>query len=175
MTFSAFDIRRQGYLTFDNLFIPRQTGEVLSRGLEFEAVAELTDGLDFIAAYTWLPDFTITKTSNPAELNKRDAAVPEHWGSLWAHYTFQRGALEGFGFGGGVRYIGESFGDTINSDLMVVPSVTLFDAAIDYTSDRWRLALNVHNIGDELYVATCDGSCYYGEPRTVVGTIARRW
>ena len=37
-TFSAFDIRKQNYLTFDNMFNPRQTGEILSRGLEFETI-----------------------------------------------------------------------------------------------------------------------------------------
>ena len=45
MTFSAFDIRKQNYLTFDNFFAPQQIGEILSRGLEFETVAELWDGV----------------------------------------------------------------------------------------------------------------------------------
>ena len=175
ITISAFDIRKQNYLTYDNLFNPRQTGEVLSRGIEFETVAQLTDGLDLIAAYTWLPEFTITESADLTELGKREPAVAEHWGSLWAHYTVQRGRFEGFGFGGGVRYIGETFGDSINSARMVVPSITLFDAAIDYESDHWRFALNVHNIADKTYVASCWDTCYFGEPRTVIGTITRRW
>jgi iron complex outermembrane receptor protein len=39
VTFSAFDITRQNYLTFDNQFNPRQTGEILSRGLEVEVTS----------------------------------------------------------------------------------------------------------------------------------------
>ena len=175
MTFSAFDITRQNYLTTDNLFNQRQTGEIMSRGLEFETVAELADGLDLIAAYTWLPDFTITKSSDPLEVGKREPTVPEHWGSLWAHYQFQQGPLAGFGFGGGVRYIGETYGDSINSALMVVPSITLLDAMVDYESGGWRFAVNAHNLEDKTYVASCWDTCYYGEGRTVIGTITRRW
>ena len=76
MTFSAFDIRRQNYLTYDNLFNPRQTGEILSRGLEFETVAELWKGVDFIAAYTWLPEFTITETQRSARAQQARADRP---------------------------------------------------------------------------------------------------
>ena len=138
-TFSAFDIRKQNYLTFDNMFNPRQTGEILSRGLEFETIAQLADGLDLIGAYTWLPEFTITESSDPIEVGKREPIVPEHMASLWMHYGFEKGAFKGFGFGGGVRYIGETFGDSINSELMVVPAITLFDA-VDRLRGR-RLAL----------------------------------
>ena len=52
---------------------------------------------------------TSWSTHRPS-IGKREPAVAEHWGSLWAHYTFQQGRFEGFGFGGGVRYIGETFG-----------------------------------------------------------------
>lgn len=175
MTFSAFDIRRQNYLTYDNLFNPRQTGEILSRGLEFETVAELWKGVDFIAAYTWLPEFTITETSDPLELNKREPITPEHMASAWLHYRFGHGRFKGFGFGGGVRYIGETFGDSINSELMIVPAITLFDAVIDYEAGGWRFAVNATNLEDETYVASCWDTCYYGGARTIVGTIRRRW
>jgi len=72
ITVSAFDIRKQNYLTYDNLFNPRQTGEILSRGLEFETVAQLTAGLDLIAAYSWLPEFTITESADLTELGRLD-------------------------------------------------------------------------------------------------------
>lgn len=175
MTFSAFDIQRQNYLTYDNFFNPQQTGEILSRGLEFETVAELVDGLDLIGAYTWLPEFTITESSDPAEVGKREPTVPEHMASLWSHYRFGRGWLKGFGFGGGVRYIGETFGDSINSNLMIVPAVTLFDAALDYEAGGWRFAVNAHNLEDKEFIASCWDTCYYGAARTVFGTIKRRW
>ncbi|MGH6865635.1 MAG: TonB-dependent receptor domain-containing protein [Methyloceanibacter sp.] len=85
--------------------------------------------------------------------------------SLWSHYQFQRGPLKGFGFGGGVRYIGETFGDSANTARMVVPAITLFDAAIDYEFGGWRFAINAQNLEDETYVASCWDTCYYGQGR----------
>ncbi|ODA68622.1 Ferrichrome-iron receptor precursor [Methyloligella halotolerans] len=174
MTFSAFDIRRQNYITSDNNFVQSQVGEIKSSGLEFEATAEVVEGLDVIAAYTWLPDFDIEQSSDPAEVGKREPIVPEHMASLWAHYQFQQGQLEGFGFGGGVRYTGETYGDIANSALMTVPSYTLFDAMVDYETEKWRFALNVQNIEDE-ETLSCWDTCYYGAGRTVIGSIKRRW
>jgi iron complex outermembrane receptor protein len=95
--------------------------------------------------------------------------------SLWLHYALQKGPLKGFGFGGGVRYIGETFGDIINSELMVVPAITQFDAVIDYEAGGWRFAVNGTNLEDKTYVASCWDTCYYGGGRTIIGSIRRRW
>jgi len=173
-TAAAFDITRQNYITYDNSFIPHQTGEIRSRGLEFEATAGLARGLDLIAAYTWLPEFEITKSSTSAEIGQRQPTVPEHMASLWLHYRLQVGALAGFGFGGGVRYIGETFGDIANSKAMTVPDYTLLDGVVDYEKDGWRFAVNVNNIADETTL-TCWDTCYYGPGRTVIASARYRW
>lgn len=176
-TLAAFDITRQNYITNDlGTFKPRQAGEIRSRGVEFEGSAELAPGIDLVAAYTWLPTFEITKSSNTDEVGKREATVPEHTASLWLHYKLQDGALAGFGFGGGVRYIGETFGDTANSARMRVPDFTMFDAAVDYEiDDSWRFAVNMRNLTDEITFTCDDGTCYYGEGRTTIASIRRRW
>jgi iron complex outermembrane receptor protein len=95
--------------------------------------------------------------------------------SGWGDYTFQDGFLRGFGFGGGVRYVGSSYADVAN--LSAVPSFVLGDAAVHYEWDQWRLALNVQNITDETYVATCQGvsACFYGDRRRVLGTVGYKW
>jgi iron complex outermembrane receptor protein len=175
-TFAAFDIKRQNYVTFEpnQFFTPHATGEIRSRGLEFEAVAELAQGLNLIAAYTWLPEFKITKSADTNEIGKRQPTVPEHMASLWLHYRLGTGPLAGFGFGGGVRYIGETFGNLANDADRIVPAYTLFDAVIDYEKDGWRFALNVRNIADETTL-TCDSTCYYGEGRKFLASAHRRW
>jgi iron complex outermembrane recepter protein len=83
--------------------------------------------------------------------------------------------LRGFGFGGGVRYIGKSFAD--NANTLVVPSVVLGDAAIHYEWQNWRAALNVINITDEIYVASCASvtSCFYGDGRRVTASLGYKW
>ncbi len=95
--------------------------------------------------------------------------------SAWADYTFQEGPLSGFGFGGGVRYVGSSFADTAN--LLSVPSVVLGDAAIHYEWRNWRAALNIINVTDETYVATCSSpaACFYGDRRRVTASLGYKW
>jgi iron complex outermembrane receptor protein len=94
--------------------------------------------------------------------------------SLWLHYRLGTGPLAGFGFGGGVRYIGETFGNPANDADRIVPAYTLFDAVIDYEKDGWRFALNVRNIADGTTL-TCDSTCYCGEGRKFLASAHRRW
>ena len=95
--------------------------------------------------------------------------------SLWLHYRLQeRHRCAGFGFGGGVRYIGETFGDIAHDADMMVPSFTLFDGVVDYERYGWRFALNVNNIADET-TFTCWDTCYYGTGRTVIASARYRW
>jgi iron complex outermembrane receptor protein len=174
-TFSAFDIRRQNYVTYDENFNPQQTGEIHSRGLELEAQMSLAEGLDMTAAYTWLPRFDVTKSADRTELGRRVPSVPEHMASLWAGYRFQQGPLEGLGFGGGVRYVGRTEGNSHNDAAMEVPGYTLFDAALSYELYGIKAQLNVKNIADRRYVGSCWDTCYYGSGRVFTGTLTYRW
>ena len=173
-TLAAFDITRQNYITYDATFVPGAFGEIRSRGIEFEATAELAKGVDLIGAYTWLPTFDITKSSTAGEAGQRQPIVPEHTASLWLHYRLQNGPLAGFGLGGGVRYIGESYGNIANTADMTVPSFTLLDGLVEYETGDWRFALNMSNIADEETI-TCWDACYIGAGRKTIATIRRRW
>ena len=173
-TLAGFDITRQNYLTYDptgSAYTPNATGEIRSRGIEFEGAADPLPGLEVLATYTWIPTFEITKSSDPSEIGSRSPMVPEHAASLWLHYQLQNGALKGVGFGGGVRYIGDSAGYMGD---VTAPEVTLLDAAIDYEINDWRFAVNVTNLTDE-DVISCYSSCYLGETRKVIGSIRHRW
>jgi iron complex outermembrane receptor protein len=44
-----------------------------------------------------------------------------------------------------------------------------------YTIKQWRFALNINNLTDKTYVASCTYACFYGEPRKVIGTATYRW
>jgi iron complex outermembrane receptor protein len=171
-----FDLKRQNALTFDptNVFQPTQSGEVTSRGLELEAVANLAPGFKVIGAFTTY-DLFISKDLNPALIGKVPTNTPRQLTSGWFDYTFQEGPLTGFGFGGGVRYIGSSFADQAN--LMPVPSVVLGDATIHYEWQNWRAALNVINIADTIYVANCSSAnaCYYGDRRRATASLSYKW
>lgn len=171
-----FDLKRKNALTTDpnNVLLQTQNGEVTSRGLELEAVANLAPGLKVIGAFTTYNLF-ISKDLNPALIGKSPTNTPRTLTSGWMDYTFQDGPLTGFGFGGGVRYIGSSFADQAN--LLPVPSVVLGDAALHYEWQNWRAALNVINVADTIYVANCSSAtaCFYGDRRRVTASLGYKW
>jgi iron complex outermembrane receptor protein len=175
-TIAAFDLKRKNALTSDPnfLLLQQQNGEVTSRGIELEAVANVAPGLKVIGTFTTY-DLFISKDLNPALLGTAPTNTPQQLASAWADYTFQEGPLTGFGFGGGVRYVGKSFADTANT--LVVPSVVLGDLAVHYEWQNWRAAVNVLNVTDETYVASCASvnACFYGDRRRVTASLAYKW
>lgn len=115
LTAAAFDITQENVRTPDaaNPFLSVQTGEIRSRGIELEGRGQITENLNFIAALTLL-DTEVTKTNVAAALGNRPQAVPDYFGSIWLNYAFS-GALQGATVGGGIRFVGDSFGDDANT------------------------------------------------------------
>ncbi len=173
---SLFDLKRQNVLTTDpnNPLLSVQTGELTSRGVELEAVANVMPGLKVTGAFTNFHIF-VSKDLNPALIDTVPTNTPSEIASLWGDYTFQSGPLTGFGFGAGVRYNGESYADQANS--LVVPSYVVGDAALHYEIRNWRFALNVTNIADKIFVATCQTptACFYADRRRAVASVSYKW
>lgn len=177
-TAAAFDLTRQNVIRFDAVnatFLPRQTGEINSRGVELEAVVSLTEGLNVRAAYAYI-DAEITKDPDGGNQGKVPTTVPHNRASAFADYTIQTGDWRGLGFGGGVRFVGSTFGDDANT--FKVPEATVFDSVISYTRDNYRLSINATNLADKRYVASCfnaEFGCFYAEGRRVIARLSYRW
>mgnify|MGYP001793469613 CR=1 FL=1 len=182
LTLAVFNLAQQNVLTkdVDNPGFSVQRGEVRSRGVEIEGVANLVEGVSARASYTFL-DQEVTK-SNDGNAGNRLTGIPQHSAALWGDYTFSDGNLEGLRLGAGVRYVGSTMGDDANT--FKVPAVTLFDAALSYELaaidrrlDGVKLAVNARNLFDKEYVASCisEVRCYYGVGRTVMATLKFAW
>lgn len=167
-----FDIvQKNALVTNPDTWIATQTGEVTATGIEIEAVAQLTDALKFMAAYT----YTKAETDETFDQGKQQAAlIPEHQASLWLDYEADA-FIPGLNVGTGLRYVGESKDNPKSSDL-TVPAVTLWDASISYElTPHWKAQLNVNNILDEEFISGCDYWCYYGEARSVMLNVNYTW
>lgn len=182
-TFSAFDITQQNVLVPnpDNTNFNIQEGEIRSRGLEFEARGNATRNLELIGALTLL-DTEVTESTTAANIGKRPQAVPEYFGSLWANYSFDTGALAGLTIGGGVRYVGSHYADDANT--VKAPAYTVYDAALQYDLaaldpelEGIEATLNVSNLTDKEYYASCstDFYCQFGNRRQVLAGLRYRW
>lgn len=189
ITLAAYDLRQENLVTQDpdlshmscgntgNARCSIQDGEGRIRGVELEGRVTPTQGFSLIGAATWM-DSEMTRSDQYK--GKELIMVPDYSASFWADYTFQGGALQGLSLAAGARYNGKSYGDSAN--LYLIPSYTLFDAAIRYDlgqfgSTRVQLALNASNLADKRFVSTCTGvsSCYYGSGRTVMATARFGW
>lgn len=186
ITLSAFQIIQNNVLTPyggpDPLLVDEvvQTGQIRSRGIELEGIARLSDDLNLIASYTY--NRVVIMQSNAGDVGNRPFNVPEQMASVWLDYKIDKGPLDGVRVGGGVRYVGASFGD--NANTIDVPSYTLADALVSYDFGAQSpnlqgatLALNVTNLFDKTYAA-CNGSdfrCNYGEPRKIAATLRYKW
>jgi len=149
----------------------RQIGQVKSRGIEIEGAAEIAMGWSVKAAYSY-NDAEQVGTND----GKMPANMPRHSGSVWLAYDFAEDtALAGLSVAGGIRYIGERFGD--NANTYELDPVALVDLAAKYkVTDKATLAVNLNNLTDETYVANCGSfGCYYGAGRSVMGTLTVRW
>jgi iron complex outermembrane receptor protein len=163
----------------DNVSITSQTGEVKVKGLELEAVSDVTENLKVIAAYT----LAKSEVQKGDFKGNRLQLMPNQQASLWADYTWHNGVLDGFGIGAGARYTGNTYGDQGNTSLGKADAYTVFDAAVHYDLGRLdnslkgaSLALNATNLFDKDYISTCDSFyCYYGDQRSVVASATYTW
>jgi len=180
---SVFDLTKQNVTQqgpgANNFF---QTGEIQVKGFELEAALDFDNGWKVLGAYNYW-DAEITSDASGLNIGNRPARIPEHLASLWLDYTFRTGTLKGLGLGLGVRYVGDTFGDEAND--YAVPSYTLFDAAVRYEWDQWKLSLNVANLLDDDYIGTCGSVtltgadpyeyCSYGKGRNATVRVGYRW
>ncbi len=168
LTASFFNIEQNNVLMSDptNPLNSIQAAQVTSRGVEFEALANVFRGLNLHGGYS----LVATNTGSGWA-----PQTPRNQASLLADYTASSGLLRGLGGNAGLRFVGRSFGATGNS--IGIPNYTLVDAALRY---RWRAAelrVNASNLADRRYIATCTGVSYcgYGYARNVTGGLDYRF
>lgn len=181
VTVSAFHITENNVATSDPLHsgFSVLTGQMRSQGLEVEGHASLSNNLQLIASYTYT---NLLNTKSNTALDKVPVGIPRNTASLWADYTVPAGPLAGLLFGGGVRYIGGSYGDTANT--FMTSSATLVDLSLRYDLGRrfsslqgWTTWLNVSNLLDRKYFASCIGAnyCYWGQGRLLTAGAKYQW
>ncbi|KIF65007.1 TonB-dependent receptor [Pseudomonas fluorescens] len=182
LTAAVYDLTQKNVAvnTFvNNVSVTSQTGEVKVKGLELEAVSDVTDNLKVIAAYT----LAKSEVQKGVDKGNRLQLMPNQQASLWTDYTWHAGVLDGFGIGAGVRYTGNTYGDKANTWLGKADAYTVFDASVHYDLGRLdnslkgaSLAVNATNLFVKDYISTCDSFyCYYGDQRSVVASATYKW
>ncbi|KFF49973.1 ferrioxamine B receptor [Gammaproteobacteria bacterium MFB021] len=154
----------------------RSVGEIQSQGVELEARTWLSEAFYLQAGYAYT-DITYKESDAPGESGNYAIYAPRHQASLWAHYDVAHGALAGLNAGVGARYYGGIYADRQNRETL--PDYTLVDATLGYDLSEIGLSgvdarLNVGNLLDKSYVASCNSLtyCYFGAERHVTATLS---
>jgi iron complex outermembrane receptor protein len=175
-TFAAYSLKEKNRLANDpsNPNSSIQIGASRVKGVEAEAKGDIASW-SLVGSYTYTRvRATATAWGGNLDPEQQIEGVPEHAGSVWAVHDFRRLGLPGFKLGGGLRHVGR-IGD--GTGKVFVPSVTLYDAMASYDTGPWRFALNLNNLSDKKYIATClaRGDCWFGQRRKAVLSAAYRW
>lgn len=157
----VYELKEKNQLveTTPNVF--EQLDETWARGAEVDANVQINRSVDVVASYT------MTKVDPQLE------NVPRNVASVWGRWNLGAAGLAGFSFGAGWRY----WSAYADGEAPEVPAVNLFDLMLAWDSPHWRLALNVNNVTDNTYVATClrRGDCWWGARRNAVASATYRW
>ncbi|KQP69952.1 TonB-dependent receptor [Methylobacterium sp. Leaf111] len=187
--FAGFDIVQSSILRTDPnaIAFSSATGAVRSTGFEAEATANIAPGTNLTIAYTHV-DIRFqsgTALNGNGEAVSTDgnrvSGIPGDTYASFVTYAFPpSSALRGLQVGGGIRYIGTSFADDLNTARNT--AVTLYDAlvaydfaALDPRYRGFRAQVNAYNIFDRRYQTCSFGFCNRNEPATVLGSLIYRW
>ena len=173
---ALYQLEETNRLTTDplNVGFSVQRGKVKVKGLELELNASLR-AWDLIASYSHMDARQSEVSSEDVRyLDKQLSGIPRHSASLWALHRLDAYGLSGFKAGAGLRYVGKT---SDGVDITTTPSYTLVDLMVSWDRGPWHAALNIANVGDKTYIATCleRGDCWYGSQRRAVASLAYRW
>ncbi|NNJ18383.1 TonB-dependent siderophore receptor [Pseudomonas putida CSV86] len=178
---SVYDLRKKDDSLYDSVTGDyRNVGRSRAKGVELELNSDITANINVTAAYTYT-DSRVTKDVAGSLLEDHQVTgVPRNQASVWGTYRFLDGQLKGLKLGAGVRHFDSTFAYTSPSlyGKLDTGDVTLVDATVGYQLNaHWSAEVNARNLFDQEYVAGCNnaGRCYWGEERTVLGTVSYNW
>lgn len=177
---ALFDIDQTDGVVLDSSAGPNRQRQLdmNSRGVEFEASTSFDNGLSLIGSFTHLR--VKIEDGVAGTIGNEVTSTPNNMASLWLHYAPQAGAMEGFGFGAGVRHVGSSY--TTDANTAKNADRTFVDAALSYDfgaiNPQWRgveAQVNVHNVFDVQKPVCTGGTCYLDDGRSATVSIRYRF
>ncbi|MFT5880994.1 MAG: iron complex outermembrane receptor protein [Moritella sp.] len=170
---ALFQINKENMATTDAAGDLLQLGEVENKGIELEAVANVTSGLSLVANVTFM-DSEIVEDKDASKVGNSPMQVANTLASVWANYRFWGNTLDGLAVGVGGRYVGDTYAD--DKETTKVPDFALMDATVSYTINNMKIQVAAKNLMDKEYVSTCGyGNCFYGNRRNVIASLSYAW
>lgn len=173
-TLTYFNITLQNVPVADPAFplFSIAVGEQKSQGVEIDLTGEILPGWKVIGSYAYI-NAKVTNDANPNFIDNVLFGVPRHAINLWTTYEIQSGRWKGLGFGAGLNYVSNRYGDLANS--YQIGDYLIGNAAVFYRWNRYRFAINARNLSNAYYIRAVtgnDGGIEPGEPLTIIGSFS---
>jgi len=123
-----------------------------SQGIETNMAWQATEGLSFLANYTYTDaQFTADSDVGTGTIKKGNqlAGVPTHSGRFWTNYAFQQPELKGLSIGAGIYT--QSAVYLSNQNKYMSDSYHSVDATVSYDIDRYHFGVSAKNLTNEDY------------------------
>ena len=128
-------------------------------GIELSATGSITRNWQLFAGYTLLKSVILSSNTAPTVVNgvpfyeqgKELINTPRNSFNLWSTYSYKK-----FFFGGGPRYVGQRFGNNINTRF--VDGYWVIDGVASYQiNQHFSLRVNMYNLTDKYYIDRIGG------------------
>ncbi|MEP2058076.1 MAG: TonB-dependent receptor [Maribacter litoralis] len=154
---AIFNITQKNILLGDTYDLENLTtrGEQRSRGFEMDISGYISSNFQLTASYGFA-DAEIVEDAIEEYIGEPIGGAPKHNGNIWGRYDFTNETLKGVGFGLGAQFMDERYtwyNPTYDTDRLLLPSYTVFDAAVYYKPNNtgMQLTLKLNNLFDETY------------------------
>ncbi|MDO6820201.1 TonB-dependent receptor [Zobellia sp. 1_MG-2023] len=154
---AIFNITQKNILLGDTYDLDNLTtrGEQRSRGFEMDVSGYIASNFQLTASYGFA-DAEIVEDAIEEFIGEPIGGAPKHNANIWGRYDFTNQTLKGIGIGLGAQYMDERYtwyNPTYDTDRLLLPSYTVFDAAVYYKPNNtgMQLTLKFNNLFDETY------------------------
>ena len=153
-TLALYSIDKTNVLTGDprDPTFQRTAGAVRSRGVELDVSGQVTTNVKVLATYAYTDAHVTADTVLPSGAPLSN--IPRHSASVLGLYEFGAGALGRAGAGGGVVYVGERAGNSVDNGFKLPAYTTVRLHGYVQPTRALRLSLTVDNLFDKRYYAS---------------------
>lgn len=131
-----------------NTDLMRAVGKEESEGIEIDVNGNITRDWSISVAYSF-NEANITDSPLTNEVGRQKPNTPKHQGNLWTRYNFTYGALKDFGIGFGSNFVTNR--NLSISETQTIPCYTLFNAALYYNINKFKIQVNANNLANKTY------------------------
>lgn len=124
-----------------------QDGKQVSKGFDFEFIANPVEGLNAMAGYAY-NDNRIVKSSDATIEGNKASAAPENVVNFWVSYKFQN-KLKDLGVGFGGNYVDKQY--KFEDESFYAPSYSIYNATVFYDQPSWRIGVKFNNLNNKKY------------------------